>query len=238
MIIGLLEAETLPEKVISNFGSYGDMFKDMLSLLDPSIIFRYYAVDQEQLPKNIHECDGYIITGSRHNAYDDTPWIKNLRDFIKEINSSNKKCLGICFGHQVIAEALGGKTEKSDKGWGIGVQHYSIQNIPSWIPKTNTDFSILVSHQDQVTRLPPKAKLFATNNFCINGGFFMGNHIFTMQGHPEFTKPYLQFLISKRKEILGAELTEKAAQSISKNNLNNNFSHWIYDFFYSFDHKK
>ena len=236
MIIGLLEAETLPDKVISSFGSYGDMFKHILFPLDSSLTFKHYAVDQEQLPNNIHECDGYIVTGSRHNAYDNTQWIKNLRDFIKEIDSSNKKCLGVCFGQQIIAEALGGKTEKSTKGWGIGIQQYSMNNIPRWISTKDTDFSILISHQDQVSQLPANAKLFATNNFCTNGGFYIKNHIFTMQGHPEFTKPYLQFLISKRREVLGEELAEKALASLSKSNVGNNFSQWIYDFFSGKDH--
>jgi len=117
MRIGLLEAEILPEKVVAEFGGYGAMFEHLLSPLRPHWTFYYYDTEHGELPQTIHECDAYIVTGSRHNAYDHDPWINQLKVFIQTLHTAKKTCLGICFGHQIVAEALGGTVEKSPKGW-------------------------------------------------------------------------------------------------------------------------
>ncbi len=210
MLIGLLEAETLPDKVIKEFGSYGNMFVRLLSADNPDFRFRYYQADQGQLPANIDECDAYIITGSRHNAYDTDPWIENLKTFVREIDTAKKKCLGVCFGHQLIAEALGGKVERSEKGWGIGVAEFNIREPLPLMADIGNKFEILVSHQDQVTKLPRSALHLASSNFCPFGAYTVGNHLLSMQGHPEFTPDYLTRLITKRREIIGPGKADKA----------------------------
>lgn len=210
MLIGLLEAETLPDKVIKEFGSYGNMFERLLIAEQPDFQFRYYQADQGQLPANIDECDAYITTGSRHNAYDTDPWIEKLKAFVREIDTAKKKCLGVCFGHQLIAEALGGKVERSEKGWGIGVAEFEIKEPLPLMAGPGSTFKILVSHQDQVTKLPKSASLLASSNFCPFGAYAVGNHILSMQGHPEFTPDYLTKLITKRRQIIGPEKADKA----------------------------
>lgn len=203
MHIGLLEAETLPPKVVAEFGSYGGMFEQLITPHKPGWTFQRFAVDQGELPPTPTTCDAYIITGARHNAYDEDPWIEKLKSFIREIHHNKQTCLGICFGHQVIAQALGGKVEKSTKGWGVGVADFALCQTPPWLSEKQDSFSILVSHQDQVVEAPSISEIVARSDFCPIGGLNIENHIFTLQGHPEFKPAYLSRLISKRTDIIG-----------------------------------
>lgn len=219
MLIGLLEAEILPPKVVAEFGSYGKMFETLLLSSRPDWSFRYYATENGELPRSMNECDAYIITGSRHSAFDNLAWINDLKNWISEANQKEKKCLGICFGHQVIAAALGGKVERSVKGWGIGASTFKVYDRPRWMVESiepGDALTMLVSHQDQVTACPPAAKLWISNDFCPVGGFYVGQHLFSLQGHPEFRPDYLKRLVNKRKAVLGDKVAVNALISIEK----------------------
>lgn len=229
MIIGLLEAETLPAKVVERFGSYGDMFERLLAPL--GFQFKRFAADCGELPRRTDECDAYIVTGSRHNAYDRDPWIEALKDLVRSLDAEQGKCLGICFGHQLVAEALGGKVEKSSHGWGVGMTRFQVEAQPTWMHEPPAAFSIRVSHQDQVTALPPRARRFASSDFCPNGGYFIGDHIFCLQGHPEFSRDYIAYLMEKRAERIGEPRLSDARASLQENPSSDAFLSWMGDFF-------
>lgn len=231
MLIGILETETLPAQVQEQFGSYGDMFANLLQPLNDQLSFRYYAADQAELPQNTAECDAYVITGSRHNAYDADPWIEALREFVRQLDAQQSKCLGICFGHQLIAEALGGKVARSEKGWGIGLSKFTVGDRPRWMRDLTGQFNVLVSHQDQVERLPSSASPFAYSEFCPNGGYFIGTHIFCLQGHPEFNKDYVRFLISKRRQRIGETEADRALHTLASPVDSQLLQHWLQAFF-------
>jgi len=230
MNIAILNAETLPQPAVENFGSYGDMFVELLQPFDSKLHFTQYFADQQQLPTNPDTYDAFIVTGSRHNAYDIDPWIIDLKHFIQQLQQQKRKCLGICFGHQIIAEALGGKVEKNEKGWGIGVGTFSIEKPPAWIETSQHAFNILISHQDQVSLLPDGATRIATNSFCPNGGYFIENHIFCLQGHPEFNREYIQFLIAKRHSAIGHEKVTSAHKQLNEMIIDKSLGKWIYNF--------
>ncbi|GAB1258896.1 glutamine amidotransferase [Aurantivibrio plasticivorans] len=232
MLIGILEAESLPSPISQQFGSYADMFENTLKAADSRLRFNRYAVDKGQLPKSTSDCDAYLITGSRHSAYEELDWITALQEFIQACHHEKRKLVGICFGHQIIAHALSGKVEKSPKGWGIGVATFSIAHAPIWLSKPTESFSILVTHQDQVIDLPPQAEQFATNTFCNNGGYFISDFIFTLQGHPEFSKGYLRFLLEKRRAIFEPEHLKESLQAIDKYKQNTKPIEWLLEFFY------
>lgn len=230
MKIGILEAEKLPPEVAEHFGSYGDMFTRLLSPVSSHFSFHYYAAEQGQLPASTSECDAYIVTGSRHNAYDNDPWIEALKDFVRQLDTEKRKCLGICFGHQLIAQALGGRVEKSEKGWGIGASRFNILERPDWLHGSPEAFNILVSHQDQVIQLPTTAQRFAANDFCPNAGYFIGRHIFCLQGHPEFGADYINHLINKRQERIGDQRVNQARESLQMPINNELFRNWLRQF--------
>ena len=118
MKLGILRTDTVRPEWACDFGQYPDMFVTLMGRADPTLEFVTYDVESGQYPEDIDEVDAYLITGSKSSVYDDKPWILPLIEFVKEIAARNKKIIGICFGHQLVAQALGGKTEKSDKGWG------------------------------------------------------------------------------------------------------------------------
>ncbi len=203
MQIALLNCDKVDQQLADKYGEYSDMFIHHLSLQDASIEFEVFNVLNNELPK-LNQFDGFLITGSRHNAYDQQPWILQLMSWIQQCEQLQRPLAGICFGHQVIARALGGKVAKSSKGWGLGVATNQLVKAPSWtkLDEPVTELKIYVSHQDQVTELPQQAELLASSEFCPNFMFQINNNIFAIQGHPEFELGYSEALIDKRQMIL------------------------------------
>ena len=128
MKLGILKTDAVRPEWVPEFGEYPDMFVALLEQADPSLEFVVYDVEEGQYPDDIEEVDAYLITGSKSSVYDDKPWIARLMDFVQELDRRRKKLVGICFGHQLVAQALGGEAAKSPKGWGVGLAHASIQH--------------------------------------------------------------------------------------------------------------
>lgn len=240
MRIGLLEAERLSPEVEQRYGSYGGMIAALLRKLQiqldssathsQNFQFHRYTVDQQHLPQAAKDCDAYVITGSRCSVYENLPWISGLQQFVHDIANCNIPCLGICFGHQLLAHAFGGKVERSHKGWGVGVATFQVNNAAPWMQPSVQDFSLLVSHQDQVIQLPKEGKLLAGNEFCPNAMFQLGSSIAGMQAHPEFHPQYLRFILNKRRDNIGAQKAEQALQSLSAATNHLLVGQWITNF--------
>ncbi|MFT5163349.1 MAG: GMP synthase-like glutamine amidotransferase [Alteromonadaceae bacterium] len=231
LTFGILETDIVAEELRGTFGTYRQMFSELLAKQDPTLQFNYYNVIEGEYPSNIDECDAYLITGSKANSYDNDPWIVRLKEYIKELASEEKKLIGICFGHQLIAHALGGLAGKSAKGWAVGVTTSDLVNPqPSWLSGEKTAFKLLVSHQDQVLQLPDNATLLAGNTFCPYGAYSIDQHILCFQGHPEFHPDYARGLLEKRREIIGETLCEKAITSYSQATDHELVARWILRF--------
>ena len=234
MRLGILETDTLEPGIKEKYGSYAEMFQSLFLAVDDQLEFTVYPVIETTYPENMDECDAYLITGSKSSAYDNEPWIKQLRDYIVALHKHRRKLIGICFGHQIIALALGGLTEKSEKGWAVGSSISNIEKAKPWMGDVMTNakkqFALLVSHQDQVTRLPVQAELIASNTFCTNASFQIANHILTFQGHPEFSADYLNYLMDKRRDIIGEEKYKKAMDSLRYHQDALLVVRWIIDF--------
>ncbi len=187
MQIGILQTGHAPDALIAQSGDYPSMFERLLGGRD--FTFRTWAVVDGEMPGGVHDAEGWLITGSRHGAYEDHPWIPPLEAFIRAVYAARVPLVGICFGHQIIAQALGGKVEKYRKGWSVGPTEYDFDGqklvLNAW-------------HQDQVVALPEGARVLATNEFCENAALIYDDRAFTVQAHPEFRSDFVGGLIDKR----------------------------------------
>jgi GMP synthase-like glutamine amidotransferase len=228
--IGILEADCLSETLRKQYGSYGDMFQNLLHSIDESLVLPRYQVMEFDYPEDIDDCDAYLITGSSSGIYEDEPWIRQLQDYVITLSARKKKLIGICFGHQLIAQALGGQAQKSEKGWGVGLSTSTVYISKSWMEPAKETFALLISHQDQVTALPPNAELIAGNDFSAYASYQIGNHILTFQGHPEFTPEYARQRMNDRREIIGEQRYQQGMVSLNQNADHLLIAKWIINF--------
>ncbi len=197
MEIGILCTGGPPPELAPRFGDYGAMFA---RLLGPGFVPRVYAVAAGELPSGPDAHPAFLITGSAAGVYEPLPWIAPLLGFLRKAKGRTK-LVGICFGHQAMAEAFGGRVEKSARGWGIGLQDYDLWGRAAWMGGTPPGWiAVPVSHQDQVVVPPPGARVLAGNAFTPFGllEYEEGDAI-SMQFHPEFEPAYLQALIGHRR---------------------------------------
>ena len=206
------------------------MFANLLRDVEPELEVRVYEVQQGEYPAELDEVDAYLMTGSKASVYDDEQWIHRLADFVRELKAANKKLVGICFGHQMIAHALGGKTEKSDKGWGVARHTVELTDKAADFSVAGTSFSILVSHQDQVTKPAAGAEILASSDFCPIAMCQLDNQMLSFQGHPEFMPAYSQQLLDLRREIYGEALYQQGVESLSQPLDQRLVAGWIMDF--------
>lgn len=230
MKLGILKTDAVRPEWVPDFGEYPDMFIGLLGQVDPGLEFRVYDVEQGQYPADIDEVDAYLITGSKSSVYDDKPWIAALIEFVRELDRRRKKLVGICFGHQLVAEALGGKTEKSSKGWGVGLHTYRFDETPDWHDQQEPHFDVLVSHQDQVVKNATDARVLASSEFCENAVCQIGEHILTFQGHPEFVPEYSREIMEFRRKMIGEQTYETGVASLAAAPQRERVARWILNF--------
>jgi GMP synthase-like glutamine amidotransferase len=228
--LGILKTDVVRDEWVADFGEYPDMFMALLAAEDAELEFAVYDVQQGQYPEDIDEVDAYLITGSKASVYEDQQWIAQLMDFVRELHAREKKILGICFGHQLVAQALGGKTEKSPKGWGVGMQGYEFSELPEWHDQGEANFHILASHQDQVVELAEGARVLAGSDFCENGVCQVGNHILTFQAHPEFVSDYSREIMDFRREAIGEPTYTSGMASLAEAPQQSRVARWMLAF--------
>lgn len=228
MIVGVLQADSVLDQFQPTHGDYPAMFESLLARED--VEFRHYNVEHGEYPADVEECDVYVITGSKKSVYDDEPWIAVLEDYVRLLHDKKHKLIGICFGHQMVAQALGGRTEMADAGWGVGIHQSRVLAKKPYMQPALERFGLLVSHKDQVTQLPEGAELLASSDFCPFASFQVGDHILTFQGHPEFTPDYSRDLMNWREDILGPEIYSRGIQSLDERLDRDIVSDWMLSF--------
>lgn len=164
-----------PDELKGVFGDYDRIFAQLLG--GHGLTFEAFDVENGIFPDGPDTCDGWLITGSRHGAYEDHPWIPSLEDLIRQIRDARRPLVGICFGHQIIAQALGGRVEKFSGGWVVGRTEYKMGD---------DTIALNAWHQDQVVGLPDGAEVLATNALCENAIVAYGPKILSVQAHPEY----------------------------------------------------
>ena len=221
MKIGILQTGHAPDELQPVLGDYSDMFQDLLH--GQGFEYDVYNVVDNEFPEGVEAADGWLITGSKHGAYEDHAWIPPLEDLIRAIVSERRPLIGVCFGHQIIAQALGGKVEKFAGGWAIGRQTYDFNGI---------EMSFNAWHQDQVVERPEGAIVLASNDFCENAVLLYGDRALTIQPHPEFDAPMIEGLANTRgRGVVPDDLLDAALDNLDKATANETFADQMADFF-------
>lgn len=191
MKIGIIECGPVPAPLQSKYISYPAMFEAQLQPLLPGASFSTISVvNGETLPAP-DACEAWLIPGSRHGVYDELPWIEPLKDFIREAAKLKRPMAGVCFGHQIIAEALGGKVEKARIGFRIGLERY--ETAMDGLPQ---NIAMPAFHQDQIIVQPPNSEVVARSEACAFAALrYKDAPVFSVQFHPEFSRAYLADLI-------------------------------------------
>lgn len=210
MTIGLLLCDHIHESFLHVHGDYPAMYMDFL----PDYEFIVYDLTEEQYPGSVSECSVWMVSGSRYSVYDDIIWIHWLKAFVQQIRESDSKYIGICFGHQMMGHALGGIVQKSENGWCVGVHRFDIIDENVKLNNNKRAFNILMMCQDQITSLPENTELLAMSARCPNAMILTGHNMLGIQGHPEYSKDYVEDLMLSRVDRMGADVVNDGVESL------------------------
>jgi GMP synthase-like glutamine amidotransferase len=223
MKLAILETGRPPGDLARRFGNYPAMFA---GLLGDGFEIEIFDVEAGQLPDQTTGHAAYLITGSPAGVYDPLPWIAPLSDFIRAAKTS--RMVGICFGHQLMAEALGGHVEKSDKGWGAGLHRYAIDRVEPWMSPV-PQVAVPASHQDQVVVQPPRTAIVASSSFTPYAALaWTDRPAISFQFHPEFSPGFAKALIEERYDVVRDP--DAAISSLDAPNDNARVADWIRGF--------
>lgn len=222
MHIGILQTGHAIKEIAEIKGDYADMFQHLLG--GHGFTFSNYNVVDGEFPAGADSADGWLITGSRHGAYEDHPWIAPLEDLIRAAYAASIPVVGICFGHQIIAQALGGKVVKFPGGWRVGRDHYDMTGVGP--------LDAYAWHQDQVVEVPEGGTVIGRSDFCKNAIIAYGDRALSYQPHPEFDSEDVDKLIRLRGKGVVPDDLLNAAEATRTEPVNNDLiATQIADFF-------
>jgi GMP synthase-like glutamine amidotransferase len=197
MKLCILDNDVLDPAAVPIWGSYAAMFERLLRGAGFEGEIDAYSARQGSYPDSFDAYDAVLLTGSRSDAFSDDAWVVELRGRVSALLAQQKKLVGVCFGHQLIAHCLGAKVGRAPQGWGLGRTHYTWHE-PSHFSDGVQQVCLLASHQDQVLELPQGARLLASNAHCPIAAYAIGQQVLCIQPHPEFEPAYSAFLMNKQ----------------------------------------
>jgi GMP synthase-like glutamine amidotransferase len=209
--VGLLECDHVSERYRAHTPDYGELFAALL----PDVELVPYDVVKGVVPDDPTACDSWLATGSRHSVYDDLEWIGATAGFVRDVADAGVPFVGVCFGHQLLAHALGGTVEKAAVGWGAGVRRLDIVRSAPWMDPPRKQLNLHFMHQDQVTKAPDDAVVLGCSDHCEVAMFQVGDTMVGVQAHPEFTATYAEALLTDRLERIGGDRAGEALASLA-----------------------
>jgi GMP synthase-like glutamine amidotransferase len=230
MNIGLLGCDDVPDRFKHIAGGYREMFEKLLAPHVPGLELTWFDACSGKLPAAPDACDAFVCTGSRYSVYDDRDWIESLKQFVRDLHDARTPFVGICFGHPILAQALGGEVSPAAYGWGIGVHDMALVNAEPWIEPREAHCRLQYMHADQVQRMPEGSTLLASAPHCPVAMFRVGETMLGVEGHPEFPAAYEEALLRARRERIGAERVDAAIASLATPTDEKLAGRWIANF--------
>lgn len=210
MKLGLLQCDHVRPELRGIAGDYDAMFRSLFRSRAPEVELEVHDVTNGCLP-DVDACDAFLTTGSSASVYDeDVPWLPALTEFVRKLFREGRLLVGICFGHQMMAHALGGNVAPSPRGWGIGSKEVTVHATRDWMVPPQGTLRLLLSHRDQIDRLPPGASVLAGNAHCPHAIITVGDTFLGIQGHPEFPPAYARALALSRTDRIPPDVIADA----------------------------
>ncbi|PKU24219.1 type 1 glutamine amidotransferase [Telmatospirillum siberiense] len=209
MLIGILETGRPAPALAGQYGTYADMVEVLLGG-DPDLNFHRFWLPEEDCPESASSCDAWVITGSRCSVTEEQPWMLALESLLRKARDAKRPVIGLCFGHQILAKAMGGHVAPAPNGWQLGLKDYELRDRPAWLAKAPERLRLNAIHQDQVLTPPPGATLLANAPACPYAALSYGNWAVSFQAHPEFTVDFEKALLSA---YVGVTLPEDSGRA-------------------------
>jgi GMP synthase-like glutamine amidotransferase len=227
--VGLLQCGTIPADLDPPAGDYPEVWGSYLGPLGIDLVT--YDVVEHAPPSPDAEA-AWLVSGSASSTYEPLAWIPPMEAFLRDVVASGIPLVAVCFGHQLLAQALGGRVARADAGWGVGAHAYEVVgDPPPWMePRPDGPVRLIASHQDQVVELPQGAEVWARTEHCPVAGFTLGSSALAIQPHPEFTAVLSQALVSRRRPVIGDERADEALRSFGEPLHRDQVASWIVSF--------
>ena len=230
MKVALLQCDHVVESLQPEHGDIPDLFNNLFHRVAPEVSLDVFDVTKGEFPDLTDSYAGFISSGSRYSVYDQEPWITRFKEFVRKLYDHNKKFVGICFGHQMIAEALGGKCTKSSNGWGVGIKEVAMQRMKPWMRPELNSYRLVVSHLDQVVLLPQYSEIIGGNTYCPCSIFSVGENFLGIQAHPEFAPAFIADLMAHRMDRIGRRIVDEALATLTMSTDETVVVRWLLNF--------
>ena len=214
MKLCILDNDILEGQLGETYSSFGAMFIRLFRGVGANWTMDVFNTQRGEYPDSFDAYNAVLLTGSRADSFSDEPWVVELRARATELLRQQKKMVGVCFGHQLIALCMGAPVGRAPQGWGAGRMTYDWHRPDLPHSADRTQIALLASHQDQVFELPPGATLVASSDFCPVAAFTVGQEVFCIQPHPEFVEALSAHLLDKRRELLGEDKYHSSRASL------------------------
>lgn len=225
--INVLLCDTFPGRLPADIPTYASMHEKLFGQVADNVQFNVYMAMEGELPRTFHKDELYMVPGCMNSAYEPLPWIEELQSWIRKAVSQGVFLVGICFGHQLIAKALGGTVEAYSGGWGAGIRESDVVDATMREFFIDGKLRLLYNHHDQVVALPDGATLLATSDFCRFEALRYGQQIYTFQGHPEYTPYYMDYYLNHLADGQDPEVTQQALSSLRMPQQGVEVARWI-----------
>ncbi|WP_027577546.1 type 1 glutamine amidotransferase [Bradyrhizobium sp. WSM1743] len=213
--ITIIETGLVPQEHRERHGSFPDMFERMIRAEDPTATVDVISIPNGDALPDPGKLEAVLITGAAAGVYDGLDWIAPMEDFVRKAYANKTPMVGVCFGHQLIAQALGGIVRKSEKGWGIGRHVYQV--LPENGVVEGETIAIAASHQDQVIEAPNDALTILSSDFTPHAGLLYANGTtLTVQPHPEFDVAFAQVCCDLRDGKAPEDVVATARASLAQ----------------------